>query len=212
MHEEQEIKSRILTRANEMFAAYGCSRVTMEEIAVSLGISKKTLYKYYDNKGHILKEIIFNTKCEIGNVIDSILDDETISFTEKLKKLLTYIGTQAGKFHGPMMQDLQQNHPDVYNEIKEFRKKNSHEKILKLFAEGMEKGIIRKDINMHIATVMYVSAIHNIIVPEALDELNIPADAVFMEIIKILFEGIFTDEGRNLHQPIYEITTLQENV
>ena len=212
MHEEQEIKSRILTRASEMYAQYGYSRVTMEEIAVSLGISKKTLYKYYSNKGHIIKELIFNTKCEIGNEIDSILENESIGFTEKLRKLLTYIGTQAGKFHGPMIQDLQQNYPDIFNEIKEFRKNCTHEKILKLIAEGMEKGIIRSDINMHVATIMYASSIHNIIVPEALNELNIPADAVFMEIIKILFEGIFTDDGRELFHAKKEITTLQETI
>jgi len=55
MTEEKEIKQRIALKADEMFRQFGYSKVTMEEIASSLAMSKKTLYKHFSNKDHLLK-------------------------------------------------------------------------------------------------------------------------------------------------------------
>ena len=53
-----KLKDRILTRAEEMFLKSGYSKVTMDEIASNLGMSKKTLYKYFSSKEELVKEII----------------------------------------------------------------------------------------------------------------------------------------------------------
>jgi len=41
MHEDKEIKERIIIKAEEMFLHFGYSKVKMEEVAAGLGISKK---------------------------------------------------------------------------------------------------------------------------------------------------------------------------
>ncbi len=212
MHEENEVKNRILVKAEEMFFQYGFSRVTMEAIASELGISKKTLYKFFSNKEHLMKELILKTKCEVGKVIDSIIEEQEIEFTAKLQKLLTYLGMQSGKFHNPLMVEVKKNYPDIYHEVKEFRRKNSHEKLLRLIDEGIKQGILRNDVNLHVAALMYVNAIHNLLGPEAVEKLDISPELVFKEIIKILFEGIFTAKGRDSFEINEKIVTNKENI
>jgi AcrR family transcriptional regulator len=212
MHEENEVKNRILVKAEEVFFQFGYSRVTMEEIASELGISKKTLYKFFSNKEHLMKELILKTKCEVASVIDSIIEDSELEFTVKLQKLLTYLGMQSGKFHNPLMVEMKKNYPDIYNEVKEFRRKNSHEKLLRLIDEGISQGILRNDVNLHVAAMMYVNAIHNLLGPEAVDKLDISPEVVFKEIIKILFEGIFTVKGRETFEINEKILNTKENI
>ncbi len=48
--------------------------------------------------------------------------------------------------------------------------------------------------------LIYISAIHNILVPEVLSELPLTAEQVFDTIVSTLFIGIFTDEGREKYQ------------
>jgi AcrR family transcriptional regulator len=210
MHEENETKSKILTRANDMFYQFGYSRVTMEEIATSLGISKKTLYKFFSNKEHLVKELVHQQKCAVGLQIDNIFDDAELNFMQKLNSFLTLLGTQSMKFNGPLMRDIMKNNPALWSEIREFRKEQTIQRITRFMEEGMEQGFIRADINKEIAVVMYISAVHSIFAQDSLDKLQVPENVAFWEIAKILFGGVLTDMGKQQYETNFETQIRKE--
>jgi AcrR family transcriptional regulator len=53
-----EIRKRILTTATELFLEEGVKRVTMDELANTMGMSKRTIYEIFSNKDELLKECI----------------------------------------------------------------------------------------------------------------------------------------------------------
>lgn len=53
-----ELRGKILERARERFKKYGVRQVRMDDVAHSLGISKRTLYEVYPNKEELLLECI----------------------------------------------------------------------------------------------------------------------------------------------------------
>jgi len=200
MNEEKEIKQRIVLKADEMFRQYGFSKVTMEGIASDLAISKKTLYKHFSNKDHILKELVYTNKCEVENFIEDLMAKKTMPFIEKLKNFMNFIAKQAEKLDGPMVRDLMKCNPEVWKDIEEFRTKKAYKHLSQLFEEGVESGIFRKDVNNSVIVLAYVASIHSLINPEVLSKLPISADQAFRDILKILFEGIFTTEGRKKYK------------
>lgn len=200
MTEEKEIKLRIAQKADEMFRLYGFSKVTMEEIASNLGISKKTLYKHFSNKDHILKEIVHANKCEVDKFIEDLMAQKKMPFIEKLKIFMNFIATQAQKLEGPMIHDLMKCNPEVWKDIEEFRSKKAYKHLSQLIEEGVESGIFRKDVDNSVIVVGYVASIHSLINPDVLSKLPISADQAFRDILKILFEGIFTTEGRKKYK------------
>ncbi|RJQ58134.1 MAG: TetR/AcrR family transcriptional regulator [Stygiobacter sp.] len=200
MNEEKEIKQRIALKADEMFRQYGYSKVTMEEIASSLAISKKTLYKHFSNKDHILKELVYANKCEVENFIENLMAQKTMPFIEKLKTFMNFIAKQAEKLDGPMVHDLMKCNPEVWKDIEEFRVNKAYKHLSGLIKEGVESGVFRKDINNEVIVLAYVASIHSLINPEVLAKLPVSADQAFRGILKILFEGIFTTEGREKYK------------
>ena len=46
----QFMREKILEKAGKMFLNYGFKSITMDDIANEIGISKKTIYKYFANK------------------------------------------------------------------------------------------------------------------------------------------------------------------
>jgi AcrR family transcriptional regulator len=52
------LKERIKLKAHSLFMQYGVRSVTMDEIAVQLGVSKKTLYQYYADKDELVDAVI----------------------------------------------------------------------------------------------------------------------------------------------------------
>ena len=196
MNNDVEVKNRILAKANEKFQSYGFSKVTMEEIASDLGISKKTLYKHFSNKEHLLKEILNNIKCEVDDFIEELISHKSMEFIEKLKRFMNFIAKQGTRLEGPIVRDLMKSHPEFWRDIEEFRKKKAYSNLSRLIEQGIKGGIFRKDVNTEVVVLAYVSAIHGLINPEVLARLPISADQIFKDLVKILFEGIFTVEGR----------------
>lgn len=196
MHEEKEIKERILRQAEQLFIQFGYSKVTMDEIAASLGMSKKTLYKFFPGKEALVKEMITTMKCSIDEYIDSVWNNEEMDFMDKLKSVMNFIGKQTTKLQGPLLEDLHKNIPEVWKEIHDLRKTNAVNRFTTFINEGVKTGVFRKDIDRELIVLFYLHAIQGLINPETLSQLPYSANQVFDAIIRIIFEGILTEEGR----------------
>jgi AcrR family transcriptional regulator len=197
MHEEKEVKERIVSQAEQLFLQFGYSKVTMDEIAASIGMSKKTLYKFFPGKEALVKEMITTLKCSIDDYIDSVWKNESMNFMDKLKSVMNFIGKQTTKLHGPLLEDLHKNIPEVWKEIHDFRKANAVMRFTTFINEGVESGVFRKDLDRQLIILFYLHAIQGMINPETLSQLPYSANQVFDAIIRIIFEGILTEEGRN---------------
>ena len=200
MNEENEIKLKILRRSEDIFRLHGFSKVTMEEIASDLGISKKTLYKHFSNKEHLLKEIVNLNKCETADFIEKLLNDTSLPFMEKLERFMGFIAQLSTKLENPMTAELMRCQPEVWKDIDEFRAKHAYKNLSRLIQEGITHGAFRTDLNTDVVVVAYVAAIHSVINPATLSKLPVSATQAYKEIVKILFEGIFTTEGRKKYK------------
>jgi AcrR family transcriptional regulator len=196
MHEDNEVKERILKNSEELFLQFGYSKVTMDEIAASIGMSKKTLYKFFTSKEALIKEMITTIKCGIDEHIDSVWANAQMDFMDKLKSVMNFIGKQTTKLQGPLLEDLHKNIPEVWQEIHEFRKANMVKRFSVFINEGVEKGVFRKDIDRQMIVLFYLHAIQGLINPETLSQLPYSANQIFDSIIRIIFEGILTEGGR----------------
>lgn len=79
-------KRMILEISRDLFAKYGFSKTTLDDIANALGMKKPSLYYYYNNKEAILFDVIQNEK-------KTYLNELTAAIKSKLKicdKVLEY--------------------------------------------------------------------------------------------------------------------------
>lgn len=192
---ETGTKANILACAEEMFMQHGYSKVTMEEIAADLGISKKTLYRFFPNKKELMRDLMTERQCEFMEHIEEIWKREDLDFVGRLRSTLDFVGERSSKMN--KFQDVQKIAPEIWKEIHDFKKGKIFEKVRKLFEAGFETGIFRGDIDRDIVILVYTNAVESIVNPEALSELPCTAGQAFEAISKIIFEGILTEEGRS---------------
>ena len=67
------MKDQILIKATDMFLTLGFKSVTMDEIATEMGISKKTIYKYFSNKELLIEESTQLVHKEVIETIEKIV-------------------------------------------------------------------------------------------------------------------------------------------
>lgn len=193
---DPQIRNRILETAREQFFQLGFTRVTMDEIASGLGMSKKTLYKFFPGKEGLLREVVKLNMGEIERGIDEILQDRGLSFVEKLKQLMAFLAMKLSRIGPLFMQDLHRNAPELWKEIEAFRRQKATSLFGGLIDEGIQKGVFRSDVHQQLLTLMYVNLIQSILNAEVLSQLPLSASQAFEAILKVLFEGILTDEFR----------------
>jgi AcrR family transcriptional regulator len=197
MPEEQSVRDQILIKAQEEFFAHGFSRVTTDELASALGISKKTLYQHFSSKEEIVREASLRMRNEIATTVAAIVDDPQQDFVEKLRGVMTIIGAKVSRMRRPFFEDLQKKAPELWKEMEEFRREKIFSVIGGLIRQGSRKGMLRKDVNPDLFVLMFLTLVQNMINPEVLSQLPFSAAEVFRTFITVMLEGILTDEARD---------------
>jgi AcrR family transcriptional regulator len=197
MAEEKEIRERILNKAREMFTQFGYSRVTMDEVAAELGMSKKTLYKFFPGKEHLIRSIIMEVKCHVSEYCDALIQNKDVDFVDKLKQLMNFFTQQAEKFRGPLLHDLQKAVPECWAELNELRIKHSYQKFNELLAEGKKAGAFREDIDQQLILLIFMNAMQALLNPDVLSEVPYSGNQIFEALIKVIFEGVLSEESRS---------------
>lgn len=193
---DSEIKNRIIEKARDYFFKHGYLKVTMDEIAHELGMSKKTLYQNFSGKDDLLKTIMQCRSREMDCMLDKIIQDQQQDFVEKLKSILKYVGVKLSQLDTAFLQDLKRNAPEIWKEMSAWHEHRIFIECQRLITEGMERGVFRNDIDQETVVLMYAYAIEQLIQPEIASKLPLTMNQIFETIIKVVLEGIFTDQAR----------------
>ena len=142
---DREERERIMAKAQDRFRQYGFAKVTLDELASDLGMSKKTIYKHFESKEELLKEVIRSITRAMSERIERIVSSD-LPFDIKAKKLLTDIGTTLGMFSRQLQLDLQRYVPELWTEIEEFRRRQILDKLSRMFEQGIREKAFRHDV------------------------------------------------------------------
>lgn len=200
-HSDLELRERMLVAARDLFYIHGFSRVTMEEIANKLGMSKKTIYKFFESKDEIVQDVVRKTLTEVDTACKELMLQSNVNFVDKLKQMMTTVGMQYSRMGRPLIEDLQRNSPAAWKMISDYRTEKIQRDFGTLLKEGIDKGVFRNDIDRELVLLIYTHSIQDIINPEILSRIPFTAAQVFDAIIKVIFEGILTEVGRKQYHP-----------
>ena len=204
MEDKSENRSRILEESRKLFYNLGYKKVTMDDIARNMGMSKKTIYKYFDGKYEIMKTIVHDVIDDLSNGIDKIIFDEEMSYPAKLRQMLNFVAVHLSRISPKLMEDLQVNLPELWEEVNRYKRESAFKRFYKLIEEGKRKQLINDQVNHHLIVVLYASAIQNLLDPEFLYQLpgdilkeipQSPAE-IFDNLVNIIYEGILTEDTK----------------
>ena len=128
-------KEKILNAAQKEFMQFGYTKVTVDEVAKSAGVSKKTIYQYFNSKEDIFWEVMKCRKTEKMDMFQDIYDLD-IDFLEKMR----LIGYRNAKdlTNAPItfLKDLKRNAPELSIKIEEIRR----DSIVTVFEDFYSRG------------------------------------------------------------------------
>jgi AcrR family transcriptional regulator len=193
---ELETRKRIMHGARDLFFRFGFSKVTMDETAGKLGMSKKTLYKHFPSKEDLLQAITTDHVRESDDQLRSLCGNKELGTLVKLRRLMDYVAAQYAKMSEALVHDLRRSAPDIWKQVEECRRNHIFNEFSALIKEGRRKGIFRKDVDERLFVMIYFESVQRILHPEVLAGLPFKPSKVFDTIVKVSFEGMLTDKAR----------------
>ncbi len=193
-----ETKERILHQASEMFFRYGIRSITMDEIAQSIGISKRTLYESFSNKEDLLSSCIDyqykeNVKFRDAMVSAHKNDPLEIIFQHFRQALIVLNGLHPNFFN-----DLQKYHPRIWKEQIESRQEENIAFTTSMIKTGASKGIFLENEHPEILSTMIHSVMQMITLGGLFPETKYPRAEVIRQVLLNFIRGLATEEGQRL--------------
>lgn len=146
---ETETGIRIKEKAHGLFMQYGLRSVSMDDIAGSLGVSKKTIYQYYADKDELIaavinQELLHNkTCCEQDRKTATNAVHEIFLAMDMVVELFSTMNPS-------LIYDMQKYHPKAFLKFQQHKNDYLFNIIRANMERGIREGLYRQDINLDI--------------------------------------------------------------
>lgn len=180
------MKDKILEIASEKIQIYGLKKFTIDEIALELKISKKTIYKYFSSKEEII-DCFFSTVIESDkeNVLEQLENKNSVA--DKLN-LLIY---SYYKFKLPVnvVDESHKFYPKQWEKIEEL-KRFKLDIFYKVLKEGVSDGQIKEEVDFLILSKMLDNICDTFLDYKFLSDNKMTFKEAINEVVKIILYGI----------------------
>ncbi|MBK7500287.1 MAG: TetR/AcrR family transcriptional regulator [Ignavibacteriales bacterium] len=188
-----EEKDKIIEQIEDKLFKEGFYKTTMDEVASELGMSKKTIYKFFPSKDDLVMAIAKHFMNVMKSKIVPALNTDKNAI-EKLAELINILATASDKISTKRMEEMKRHFPEIWNEIDRFRTKMMFENITKIINQGKDEGLFIDYPTSIIMTILVVS-VRSIVNPDFIlnNSFSIIEGARFT--FKIIIGGIVTEKG-----------------
>lgn len=151
------MREKILLGATDLFLNYGFKSVTMDDIANTLGMSKKTIYQYFDNKTKLVEATTMHLFQCIAEGINQIcaLNKNPI---EEIYSIKQFIMAHLKDEKSSPQYQLQKYYPSIFKNLKDKQFCVMQDCVIDNLNNGVAQGLYRKDIHVDFISRLYFNA------------------------------------------------------
>ena len=186
---------KILELSLQLFAKYGIRSVSMDDIARQMGMSKKTLYQYIDNKADLVNKSM-QRHLEMERAFVKKIFDADKNAIDEMIEIGNFVYQKLQQMHRPsLVYDLQKYYRDCWQMLEKHRTEFIYTTVLRNIEQGMAEGLYRQNLKPKLIARFYID--HSKIFFET--DIHITqqyqAADIYIELLKYHIYGIASEKG-----------------
>ena len=193
---DNDSAARIIAVARQHFFAHGFRRVTMDDLAGELGMSKKTLYASFPTKTDLLRAVLLDKFRRVEVDLQRIAAGFSKDMLDSLRQLLASLQRHTEEIQPPFVRDIRREAPQMFELVQTRRRQVIQTYFGSLLDECRKAGIVRKDVSTRLIIEILLGATEAIMNPARMAELRLTPRTGYSTIINVVFEGVLTEKGR----------------
>ncbi len=183
----------ILERGFELLHRDGVRSFTVENLAQDLGMSKKTIYKFFPSKERLLEKMFEFASGQVVWHFKRTMEKEPTAI-HQLNRILTLLSSTASKVSIRRLGDIKIRYPQIWKRMEEFRL-NRRDDFLTIFKLGQKQSLIRQELDIDLTATMFMHIINSTFQPEFFIQNNLNPTQAFQSFREIFLRGMLTEEG-----------------
>ncbi len=190
-----ETKQKILDQTFDLIMKYGIKSVSMDDISKRIGISKKTIYQYFENKKGLIHEVIENHIEKDEADISSIITEASDAIDEMLlvaKHVLIFLRGMSPS----MMFDTQKYYPQIWERVQTQHFSFIRNTIVENIKRGQDEGYYSDDMDADIISKMYVRQILTLADESVFPLSKYDRSDLYKALVTYHVRGLLNDKGR----------------
>ncbi len=187
------IRNNIIQRILPLFVERGF-RISMDEIAQSLSISKRTIYEHFDSKEDLIDQCFNYVIIEVNEEIKLYMY-ENCNAIEELFPILHENVRKIYTSRFRLIKELERIYPNLYNKYIVQHQENYFNQIKNIIERGKQQGFFLKKINSNIIH-FYFPKITTLIMSQSDGIIeNYTMKEIFSSIMVPFMRGMLTEKG-----------------
>lgn len=200
-----EIKDRILQAAIGLFTRNGIKSVSMDDIATHLGISKKTLYKWFENKDQIVSAVIANHLNGVQGECESIIGYAR-NAVDEMVQMMDWAKRQFANMNPTAIHDLRKYYPAAWSLFHSHKSNYILTQIQANLHRGVKEGLYRADLDVEVLSRLRLAQIDILFDPEIFPHGQFDQPRVQMACNEHFLLGMVTLKGHKLINEYRHVT------
>lgn len=190
-----EVRRRILEAAGEQFFACGFNKVTMDEIASLLSMSKKTVYEHFSSKDRMLDAVLERQIISAMRQYAEIMNSPT-EYVDKLYNVFCLVGRSFSHMSKRFQDELRRLRPDLWHYMADIRRLTLFASFMRFIDDGINQGFVRADIPRDVFLFTYISTLQSVMSSDVLIRESFSANDAFTSITQLILDGMLTERAR----------------
>jgi AcrR family transcriptional regulator len=183
------VARQVIAAARRQFFVHGFKRVSMDDLAADLRMSKKTLYACFPSKSSLVEAVLKSKFSEIEADLGRLASEESSGMEEAIHRFLQRVQRHTAEIHPSFVRDLGREAPDLFRIVEHRRRRLIRRHVASLFSRGRKAGLIRKDIPVTLLIEILLGAVEAIMTPSKVTELGLTLEKGYSTIIRVILEG-----------------------
>lgn len=168
----------------------------MDDLARELGISKKTIYKFFKDKNELVHSIL-QMKVDQDCEVVQICNQNSLNAIEELLKVSEFIMEQFKNVTPTVFYDLKKYHPEAWQLIEDHKWQFVRNLIKTNIDRGIQEGFYRKEVDSSILSAQYVFSTELIMDNRIFPWPEYKFNEVYSQLISHHLYGLCNTAGRN---------------
>lgn len=155
------MEEKILMHARGLFMQYGTRSVSMDDIARGIGISKKTIYQYFEDKNAMVQKL-HNYMIDLDKKMIENINQISKDAVEEVLKITQLKIQEIRQLKPAFIYDLRKYHPEVWESHHTHHNKYVKIAILQNLNRGITEGLYHTDFNMEIIATLRIASFEGV--------------------------------------------------
>jgi AcrR family transcriptional regulator len=189
-------RQKYIDKAIEVFKVEGL-RLSLDELADHMGITKKTLYNHFNSKDELLQDCIHSLITELQTSV-AVMNDEKLNAVTAMRKGFEALSVFFYALSPMFFNDIKRLYPEMASTEHAKGFGVFRENVVRNLQKGMKEQIYRNDLDVELVSQFFIFSIFGFFISKVVNSSEYSAKTYFISIVDYHLRALVTEKGKKL--------------